>query len=220
MNRAGAEKLAGWMVDRGYVIVSADYRLSDEATHPAQIADVQAAIRWARARADEFGIDPQRIGIWGDSAGGHLAALAATAGDSRTFEPDGPYCDQSQAVQAACPIYPPVDLTDWPEEIDSIREVTGLLGGAPADRQDVAADASPISYVSPAAPAHLLIHGDEDNIVPIEQSERMLRALKDVDVPVELIRLPGVGHCGEAVYPEPNIRAVIARFFDRYLKRD
>ncbi|MFP4105073.1 MAG: alpha/beta hydrolase fold domain-containing protein [Phycisphaerae bacterium] len=219
MNRAGAEKLACWMLDRGYVIVSADYRLSDEAIHPAQIADVQAAIRWMRAHAEEFEIDPERIGIWGDSAGGHLAALAATAGDDRTFEPDGPYPEQSQALQAACPIYPPVDLTDWPEGIESIREVTGLLGGTPADRPDVATDASPVTYISSRTPPHLLIHGDQDKIVPIEQSERMLRALQEAGVEAELIRLPGVGHCSEAVYTEPDVRAAIIRFFDRHLKR-
>ena len=99
------------MVLKGYVVASVEYRFSQKAIFPAQIQDCQAAIRWLRAHSKEYGIDPERVGVVGGSAGGHLSALVGTAGGKKAFAPIGGHEQQSDRVQAVCDIYGPADFT-------------------------------------------------------------------------------------------------------------
>lgn len=216
---AGGER-AAWLVDRGFALVPFQYRLSDVATFPAQIEDCKAAVRWIRAHAAAYGLDPARVGAWGDSAGGHLASLLGTAGAEAGFDSDGFNTDRSSVVQAVCAFYPPTDFTYWSVSWKSeMNEVVKLLGGHPRDLPDLARAASPVCHVSARSAPHLIVHGDADVVVPMHQSKRLYDALKAVGVEAALRVLPGVGHSGEIVYADSDVRDEIAEFFTRHLVR-
>jgi acetyl esterase/lipase len=189
-------------VEKGYVIASINYRLCQHAYFPAQIEDCKAAVRWLRAHAREYRIDPDRIVAWGDSAGGHLASLLGTAGDIPDWEQGNPV--GSSRVQVVIDWYGRANLacvsTD-PAYADS--PIAMLLGGSGPEVKDQAEDASPIHYVSKNDPAFLIMHGDKDGVVPVEQSLAFTSALKAAGVKVKLVVLRGAGHGGgEFLAPE------------------
>ena len=165
---------------KGYLCVCSEYRLTGEAFWPAQIHDVKAAIRWMRANSERLGIDPQRIAVEGNSAGAHLALMAAGTAGVAEFEGDGGNPDVSSAVAAAIGIYPPTDLRT-PRELSGVR--SGLMGGS--DSPEARRAASPITYAA-SFPPTLLIHGAADQLVPPVQSLSMYEALEQAGVPVEL----------------------------------
>ena len=198
------------LADGGFFTASISYRFSSEAIFPAQIHDVKAAIRWVRANAEEYGVDPARVGIWGHSAGGHLAALAAVTAGIPELEGEGGSPEQDSSVQAVVPIAAPLDfLVDWyaVQQVELSEDIAGLsealLGGPPARRQDLARLASPLWHAGPDSPPHLLIHGEADEVVPIAQARAYVSALRHTGQPrAELIALPGVGHnSDESLYP-------------------
>jgi acetyl esterase/lipase len=183
----------------GIAVASVDHRLSGEALWPAQLHDVKAAVRWLRARAGELGVDPQRVFAWGESAGGHLAALLGlTAGDPG-LEGDVGVTGPSSAVAAVAAWYPPTDLPALPGDLGTdpaaadSREAQ-LLGAPVAAVPDRAAQASPVAHASPGAPPFLLLHGRADRLVPCVQSERLRDALQDAGVPVEFTTYDGADH--------------------------
>jgi acetyl esterase/lipase len=211
---------------RGYFTASIEYRLSQEAKFPAQIEDCKAAIRWLRAHAKEYGLDPDRIGVWGSSAGGHLVALLGTSGGVAELEGQGGSPDQSSRVQAVCDFFGPSDLMamigarsiidrrkpDCPEAL--------LIGGPLAQKQEEARKASPITYVTPDDPPFLIVHGDRDVIVPFNQSELLEAALKKAGVDVTFVRVQRGGH-GTFASTEPGpdeIQKAVEAFFDKHLK--
>jgi acetyl esterase/lipase len=183
----------------GIAVASADYRLSGEAVWPAQLHDVKAAVRWLRARAGDLGIDGGRIAAWGESAGGHLAELLGlTAGDAALEGGVGVTAPSSQ-VCAVVAWYAPSDLpamaTDTgTDPMDPDTREARLLGAPPPAIPAAAAQASPISHVSPAAPPFLLLHGASDRLVPCVQSERLCRALRDSGLNAELRLYPAADH--------------------------
>jgi acetyl esterase/lipase len=187
---------------RGFVVASISYRMSGEARFPAQIQDVKAAIRFLRANAGRYGIDPGRVYAWGGSAGGHLAALAATSCGVEGFAPlastgrlsskdarSARPLAQSDCVQAAVVWFGVFDLAGVPE-----LHVDDLLGCAPAACADKAAAASPMTYVDAGDPPMLLMHGLADHEVPAQQSEAMAARLRAAGVPAETLFIPGVDH--------------------------
>ena len=181
----------------GLAVASADYRLSGEARWPAQLHDAKAAVRWLRARASELGIDQARVAAWGESAGGHLAALLGLTGTESDGEVGvlGP----SSAVGAVVAWYAPSDLTAVATDLGAdpmaadAREAL-LLGEPVPAVPELAAEASPVSQVRPEAPPFLLLHGRDDRLIPCAQSERLAVRLRRTGVPVELETYPGAGH--------------------------
>jgi acetyl esterase/lipase len=188
---------------RGFVVASVDYRLSGEARFPAALNDVKSSIRFLRANAKRYGIDPDRVAVWGASAGAHLAALAAFTGDDLDFaQPGMENSEQSDRAQAFVGWYGPYELGSI------FKESLGTPGGASSNSGPLAffgctaegcppgviEQASPISHVDVGDPPTLLLHGSADNTVPASQSIELDQRLKASDVSSRLIIIDGVSH--------------------------
>jgi acetyl esterase/lipase len=182
----------------GFAVITVDYRLSGEATFPAQIDDAKAAVRWLRANAEELHVDVDRIVAWGESAGGQLAALLGVTG----------HRDTADDVCAVISWYAPMDLRDGSDP-DSAK--SKMLGGAAVSQPEVAVAASPIVHVHPAAPPFHIQHGTADALVPIDQSERMVEALQGVGVPVVFKAIEGSDHFWTGA---PDLEAIFAESLD------
>jgi acetyl esterase/lipase len=214
---------------RGYIVASIEYRFSRKAIFPAQIQDCQAAIRWLRARAAKYNIDPSRIGVGGESAGGHLAALVGVSGGKNAFAPIGGNEDQSDRVQAVCDFYGPTDfwtIVTQAEQDKNVKNVFKWNNGDPfskliganigQDKQKCDA-VSPVHYVSNDSPPFLILHGDRDRLVPYAQSVEFADLLTKAGVKVTLQRVPGAGHGGR-VFRQPALARLTEAFFDKHLK--
>jgi acetyl esterase/lipase len=186
------------LAQAGVAVASVDYRLSGEATWPAQLHDAKAAVRWLRARAGELGIDPERIAAWGESAGGHLAALLGLVSDP-ALEGDLGLTGTSSAVAAVVAWHAPSDLVGFAADAGtdptdpSTREAQ-LLGAPVPDLPERAAQASPVTHVTPDAPPFLLLHGAGDRFIPPVQSERLYGLLVEAGVEAELDLYEGADH--------------------------
>lgn len=223
--------------DLGYVVASINYRLSQEAPFPAQIQDCKAAIRWLRANAAKYYIDPGRIGVWGASAGGHLAALLGTSANEHGWDV-GENKKYSSRVQAVCDWFGPTclwfdNLTinektksteyapgDWKVR-SGLEVISQLLGGPLLKNKNKALRASPVTYVSSDDAPFLVVHGDEDAVVPLSQSELLYKKLKQAKVPVSLHVVKGAGHGfrgADADWLEKTRIKLVADFFNQYLK--
>ena len=188
----------------GFAVATVDYRLSGEARFPAQLHDVKAAIRWVRGNSARLGIDPARMIAWGESAGGHLAMLAALTGDQPDLEGStGEHLGQSSAVSGVIDWYGPMNLLSLgsqhppgsdkrPDDGDSWES---MMVGVPL-QTDVARTlaASPISYVHADAPPAQIHHGNADALVPYAQSVEFADALRAAGGTVELITVEGSDH--------------------------
>ena len=191
------------LVAAGLAVATVDYRHALEAQFPAQLHDAKAAIRYLRAHADVLGVDTSRIGVWGESAGGHLAALVGLTGHNRDLEGAIGVLRQSSAVDAVVDWYGVADLSLQPRE----RRTPEVLAEIPPEmltppeelmaggrNEHTLAVASPITYVAPGAPPFLLVHGTADITVPYEQSEVLAQALTAAGVPVRLVPIEGADH--------------------------
>lgn len=220
-SKEGCPPLRSGYTQRGYAVASINYRLSGHAPFPAQIEDCKAAIRWLRANATQFQLDPQRFGVWGSSAGGHLVALVGTSGDVPAFDV-GAHLDQSSRVQAVCDYYGPTDFTvfvttpGYESHATASSPEAKLIGGAVMENKDKAARLNPITYVTKDDPPFLIVHGDKDPTVPINQSQLLFNALKKTGVSVHFHTIKGAGH-GQG-FGGPEIEPMVNRFFDRVLK--
>lgn len=207
-----------WLLERGYAVASVNYRLSQHATFPAQIHDCKAAIRWLRANASKYGIDPNRIGVAGGSAGGHLVALLGTGGDVKELEGNLGVTGVSSRVQAVCDIFGPTDFLRFePMNRDPKSLLAQLLGGTVEEKKELYRLASPVTHVSKDDPPFLILHGTADKLVPVSQSEILEQALKQAGVEVTLVKIEGAGHGGPQ-FNTPEIRKTMADFFDKHLR--
>jgi acetyl esterase/lipase len=202
---------------KGYAVASINYRLSQDAIFPAQIEDCKAAIRWLRANAAQYGIDPERIGVWGASAGGHLVALLGTTAGMKDWDGRGGNRDQSSRVRCVVDWFGPADLTTMGSlGAKPDTPVAMLIGGPAPDNQEKARKASPLTYVGKDAAPFLIMHGDQDNLVPLEQSQKLADALKKAGVEVKLQVVKGSGHGGIG-FISTESRSLIEEFFAKHL---
>ncbi|BCB90394.1 alpha/beta hydrolase [Phytohabitans suffuscus] len=180
---------------RGYAVASVDYRLSAEARFPAPLHDVKAAVRWLRAHAGDLGLDADRFALWGESAGGHLAALAALTADSGDPALDGAAgpTGVSGAVHAVVDWYGVSDLTAMDLEHPDSPAVA-LLGGRLPEVRPLAALASPTEHAHAGAPPFLCVHGTGDLVVPYSQSEHLAAVLHAYGARCDLHPVPGADH--------------------------
>jgi acetyl esterase/lipase len=201
---------------RGYVAVSIGYRFAPAHLFPAQIEDVKCAIRWLRANADELGIDPERIGAIGYSAGAHLSMMLGTMDSSDGFEGSGGSPDQSSKVQAVVAYFGPTNFEATYPAI-TVPIVEGFLGGSREQKPDAYKQASPVTYVNAGDAPTLIYQGTKDILVPYEQAFEMATALTKAGVPGRVELLLGLGHGWK---PEEMVRtqAGAMAFFDQYLK--
>jgi acetyl esterase/lipase len=202
---------------QGHAVASINYRLSQHALFPAQIEDCKAAIRWLRANAEKYHLDPARVGVWGASAGGHLVALLGTTGGVKELEGSGGNLDQPSRVQCVVDWFGPSDFLTMGQQGDKPGSpVAKLIGGPVPDNQDKARRASPLTYVSKDAAPFLIMHGDKDNVVPLPQSERLADALKKAGAEARLEVIQGNGHGGPG-FNTPESRKLIEDFFAKHL---
>tara|TARA_R110002072_G_scaffold145460_1_gene291899 strand:+ start:27925 stop:30336 length:2412 start_codon:yes stop_codon:yes gene_type:complete len=218
-SRESGEKTAAWLTEHGIAVASIDYRLIDVAQWPAQINDCYAAVRWVRDHADKYGLDGDHIGAWGTSAGGHLVALMGT----RAFP--GKEATSSR-VQAVCDWFGPSELMTMPPNnvgngrtAEDVAKSNGakLLGATVRDVPKLAADASGIDHVTSDDPPFLIMHGDKDPGVPLEQSQKLHARLVNAGVSSRLHVVEGAGHGGKQFSTDES-RSIVAHFFKRTLK--
>jgi acetyl esterase/lipase len=212
----------GAIVGKGYAVASINYRYSQQAAFPAQIHDCKSAVRWLRAHAKEYGYDTSRIGAWGASAGGHLCALLATTGGMSELEGNGGNKNQSSRVDAIIDWFGPTDFLNWGKDgfpapsNTAGNAISKLFGGSVVEKGDLAKLASPVCHISRDTPPILLVHGDQDNLVPLQQSEVFFAKLKQAKVDVTLHVVKGGGH-GQGF--GKNEADVCFEFLERTLKK-
>ncbi len=197
----------------GFIVASLEYRLSSEARFPAQLQDSNAALRFLRANAGKHRIDAKRVGVWGGSAGGHLAALTAVTCRDTALDPAAA---SDGCVQAAVTWYGVYDFSGMTATPDGNAAGAKLLGCDKICPDDKVRSVSPVTYIDAKDPPFLLIHGDDDKVVPVEQSHLGEAALKKAGVPVEAIYIPAVDHSFIGKTPastrEATLRATNATF--------
>lgn len=198
-----AQQLERLVATGKYVGVSIGYRLTDEAHWPAQIHDCKAAIRWVRAHAEEYGLDADRIAVWGASAGGHLVAmLGVTTGDESMEGSLGSHLDQSSGVSCVVNFFGPSELLVMDEQGSVMNHASAespeslLVGGAIANQPERARNASPIHHAGKGDAPMLLVHGTEDKLVPYQQSLKLSTSLNTAGIHAPLITVKGGGHGG------------------------
>ena len=211
------------LASRGYVVASVEYRLSGEAPFPAALDDVRSAIRYLKANAGQYGIDTSRTGIFGGSAGGQLAILEAVTCGAGPSGEDKSNAEVSDCPQAAAGWYGIYDFPAMPQVPGRQAEYDylGCGPGACSEQQDAA---SAVAHLDAKDPPILLLHGTDDKVVPVGQSEELARRLRAANVPVEIEVIPGVGHswigADEVATRAASLHALdlTYRFFDRHLR--
>lgn len=208
--------------EAGFAVASLNYRLSQHALFPAQIEDVKAAVRWLRANAEAYNLDPERFGAWGESAGGHLVAMLGTTGHIDTFDV-GQNLGVSSRVQAVADHFGPTDFL----QMDAQRLPEGmihdtpdspesqLVGGPIQENKASVARANPITYITQDVPPFLIIHGDSDPLVPYQQSVLLNNALVRVAAPVWFYTVIAEGH---GQFQDPMVAKLTMSFFKKQLK--
>jgi acetyl esterase/lipase len=218
-DRHGYDKLCLRLAEKGYVAATVEYRLAPNHPFPGAIHDVKAAVRWVRANAKKYHIDPERIGVMGGSAGGHLAQFLGVTGGVKEFEGDGGNADQSSAVTCVVNFFGPSDFTkSYGKSVDAAEVLPLWLGGNLEKEHHKHILASPLYWVTPQAAPTLCIHGTKDNYVAREQSVWLVEKLKASDVEAELLTLEGAGHGFKDKDAETADKAMFA-FFEKHLKK-
>lgn len=187
-------------VNEGFAVATVNYRLVQEARHPAQIEDISTAIRFLSDNARQYNLDRTRIGVWGSSAGGHLAALVGTAGNADVLRKDGAdplkiaavvdWCGPADLEKLGTTSSPKIKF-DW---VSAMAPLSLFLGGPVQQNLSAARDASAVTFVDGADPPFLIMHGVEDEIVPVDQSDQLADVLVKAGVDVAYIKIPKAKH--------------------------
>lgn len=228
LKATGFETLGQPLLNAGYAVVAVNHRSSRDGLFPAQIHDLKGAIRYLRANANKYHVDPSFIGITGYSSGGHLSSIAGTTGNQQSFELDGRTIDLEGSIGGNAGYSSKVDaVVDWFGPTDFlIMDSCGsemvhnapdspesqLVGGAIQDNRSRCQMANPATYVDKTDPPFLILHGDQDPLVPWCESEILYQALLNENVPAEFIKIKGGGHGPGVIIPEHLQRMV--EFFD------
>ncbi|MDF1825468.1 MAG: alpha/beta hydrolase [Verrucomicrobiales bacterium] len=208
---------ADFLAQKGFAVVSVGYRLTDVARWPGQIDDCSAAVKWVRDHAEAFQLDPDAVGAWGSSAGGHLVALMGTRPTSD---------DTTIKLQAVCDWFGPTDLLTMPPNVvsetrtyEQVSQSNGakLLGSPVPEARDLAKDASALYHVSSDDSPFLIMHGSEDPGVPLVQSARFHEALKAAGVDSSFVIIEGAAHGGREFRTE-EVKSQVINFFNEHLK--
>lgn len=228
---AAYDALGKPLLDKGFAVIAINHRSSVDAAYPAQIQDVKAAIRFIRANAKQYKLDPSFIGITGFSSGGHLAALAGASNGVKSFTVGketidvegsvGKHTAVSSDVHAVVDWFGPIDLmrmNDCKTPKDEKSPEGAMIKGNPADHPDKIALLSPITYLDKNDPPFLVIHGLADEVVPYCQSELFAAALKEKGLLTELIPVPGGQH-GPVTFNEKTLTRMADFFVDRSKKK-
>ncbi|MEM7395249.1 MAG: alpha/beta hydrolase, partial [Verrucomicrobiota bacterium] len=217
----GVQRIMNMVATGKYAGAAVGYRLSVEAIWPAQIQDCKTAIRWLKAHADQYGLDPERIGVFGRSAGGHLAAMLGVSAGVETFEGDGSiHPEQSSRVACVVSHCGPSDLLTLNVYSNRVEPETPesqeayLLGGMVKDRRALARNASPRYHVTPDDAPILLVHGTHDKGVPYRQAKAFNHVLKQVGVDASLVTILNEGH---RFNRHPEMEALVLHFFENHL---
>jgi acetyl esterase/lipase len=213
---------AGLLVSQGYVVASANYRLAPQHKWPAQIEDAKCALRYLRANASTYNLDPLRVGVMGSSAGGHLAALLGLTGPEAGLDGTGGHPEQSTSVQAVVDLFGPANLLGY--DLQGYRQDVEAMLGVPLEQAtDILRRASPVTYVSANAPPFLIIQGDKDTVVPPAQSQELYDRLVAAGASATLLMVKNAGHgfapVGGPISPDiAEIGSAILSFLHRNLR--
>jgi acetyl esterase/lipase len=217
-NKRDLQDLLPYLAKRGYVGVSIGYRLAPDAVFPAQIEDCKTAVRYLRANAEKYGIDKERIGAMGFSAGGHLVALMGLADASAGFE-GTLYPNESSKVQCVVDYFGPTDFADYAKDESAQRSTfIPLMGAKYEERPELHDKASPVNYVNKAAPPFLIFHGTKDWLVSHEQSRKLNDKLKKAGASVEYVEIPNESHGWGGEVGKATTKKMMD-FFDANLKK-
>jgi acetyl esterase/lipase len=209
---------------RGFAVASINYRLVDAGHFPMQIEDCRAAIRYLRANAAKYRLDPDHFGVWGGSAGGHLVALLGTSAEETGWDQVGGDHGVSARVQAVCDFFGHTDFVSLIEKrpfFPAEGPIARLMGGPPKEKLDVARKASAVTFVSKDDPPFLIVHGDQDQTVPLRQSQILADRLKEAGVDVTLLVVKNGQHGLWGPKAEPDSRTInetVCTFFEKHLK--
>ena len=214
--RDGYDGLCVTLAARGYVAVTITYRLAPAYPFPAAVLDCKAAVRWLRANAAKYHVDPARIGTTGGSAGGHLAQFLGVTAGVREFEGEG-NLNQSSAVSCVVNFYGPSDLTkSYGNSVDAAEVLPLFFGGNLDTKLREHLRGSPLYWITPASAPTLIVHGTEDKYVAYEQATWAVEKMKACGAEIELLTLPGAGHGFKGADADTAQKALLA-FFDSHL---
>jgi len=206
------------LADRGYVAATITYRLAPQHKFPAAVHDTKAAVRWLRANARAYKINPDKIGVTGNSAGGHLTQFLAVTANVPQFEGTGGNAEQSSRVNCVVNVYGPSDFTQsYGKSVDAHEVLPLWFGGNLETTRALHIQGSPLYWVTPNAAPTLCIHGTEDKYVAHEQALWLVDKLKAATVEAELLTLPGAGHGFKGTDAE-KAEAALLDFFAKHLK--
>lgn len=203
----------------GFVVASVEYRHSNLANWPAQLEDAKAAIRYLKAHAATYQIDPDKVIVMGESAGGHLASMTALTSGMSQYE-TGAYLEQNSDVAVAVPWYGVVDplsakQNSASDDFDFVYR--NLLGAEPEEAPELDQAADPLSFVEKNQVPFMILHGTKDEVVPLADSEKLYEMLVENGHPADLIELEGAAHMDEA-YLQPEVSQMITDFINKQLK--
>lgn len=211
--RDGYDGLIQNLARNGFAAVTVSYRLAPKYQFPAAVHDTKAAVRWVRANAAKYGIDPDRIGVTGGSAGGHLAQFLGVTPGVAEFEGDGGNPNVSSQVKCVVNVYGPSDFTkSYGKSVDAAEVLPLFLGGNLQTALPAHIRSSPLNWVTPNAAPTLCIHGTEDKYVAHEQAVWMIDRLKASGVEAQLLTLQGAGHGFKGKDAESADQALVAYF--------
>ena len=217
-NRQSYTKLATRLAQHGYVAATVSYRFAPQFPFPAAVHDVKAAVRFLRANAKQYHLDPDHIGAAGGSAGGHLVLFLGLTANVPEFEGTGPNREFSSRVQCVADYYGPSDFTQsYAKSVDAAEVLPLFLEGDLVHKRPAHIRASPLNWVTPDAAPILALHGTQDTYVAYEQSVWLLERLLGAGVPAELETIPGAGHGFKGADADRADTRAVA-WLDRWLK--